>query len=107
MSRSKKTNTESPKPESKNSKKAVKPAVEKAPRPSGLNAAVTVLSTAKEPMHVHAITEQAMAAGIWTPKGKTPAATMYSAMIREIADKGKDARFVKAARGTFALAKVA
>jgi hypothetical protein len=41
--------------------------------------------------------------GLWeSPGGKTPSATLYSAIIREIATKGKDSRFVKKDRGTFA-----
>ena len=46
----------------------------------------------------------AMAAkGYWTlPGGKTPAATLYSAVLRELATKGADARFAKTERGKFA-----
>jgi hypothetical protein len=41
--------------------------------------------------------------GYWTsPGGQTPAATLYSAMLRELATKGADARFVKTERGKFA-----
>ena len=41
--------------------------------------------------------------GYWkSPGGKTPHATLYSAIIREIATKGKDARFKKVERGKFA-----
>ena len=41
--------------------------------------------------------------GLWTsPGGKTPHATLYRAIIREIAVKGKEARFVKTERGKFA-----
>jgi hypothetical protein len=41
--------------------------------------------------------------GYWTsPGGQTPAATLYSAMTREIDKKGKDARFKKMERGKFA-----
>jgi hypothetical protein len=41
--------------------------------------------------------------GLWTsPAGKTPHATLYAAIHREIAAKGKDVRFVKAGRGLFA-----
>jgi HB1, ASXL, restriction endonuclease HTH domain len=51
--------------------------------------------------------EQMAARGYWTsPKGRTPAATVYSAMLREIAAKGKEARFVKAERGKFARNRV-
>jgi hypothetical protein len=42
----------------------------------------------------------------WTsPKGLTPAATLYSAVLREIKANGKAARFVKTERGKFGLAK--
>ena len=46
---------------------------------------------------------QAMAAkGYWTsPAGKTPAATLYSALMRETKTKGNQARFQKTARGQF------
>jgi hypothetical protein len=52
---------------------------------------------------------EAMAAkGYWTsPKGKTPAATLYAALVRHIAVQGEEARFQKTGRGTFAAAKKA
>ena len=41
--------------------------------------------------------------GYWSsPGGKTPAATLYSALQREIDTKGEQARFLKAAPGRFA-----
>jgi hypothetical protein len=41
--------------------------------------------------------------GLWTsPGGTTPHATLYAAMLREIAAKGSDARFRKVDRGQFA-----
>jgi hypothetical protein len=48
---------------------------------------------------------RAMAAmGYWTsPGGKTPAGTLYSALLRELQAKGDQARFVQAARGQVAL----
>ena len=51
---------------------------------------------------------QAMAAkGYWTsPAGKTPQATLYAAIAREIHIKKHQARFRKAERGKFTLAKV-
>jgi len=34
--------------------------------------------------------------GYWiSPGGKTPAATLYSALLREVRDKGDQARFTK------------
>ena len=45
----------------------------------------------------------AMAAkGYWTsPGGKTPSATLYSAILKELKTKGADARFRKTERGKF------
>jgi len=76
----------------------------KAKAMSGLDAAANVLSTAKEPMSAKQIVEAAIGKGLWQSKGATPHATIYSAMIREIAAKGKDARFKKVDRGRFAAA---
>jgi hypothetical protein len=43
--------------------------------------------------------------GYWSsPKGKTPASTLYSAVLRELTTKGKESRFKKADRGQFTLA---
>jgi hypothetical protein len=49
----------------------------------------------------------AMAAkGYWTsPGGKTPHATLYAAILREITTKGKEARFKKTERGKFTIVK--
>ena len=56
-----------------------------------------------EKMTTRAMVEVAEAKGYWkSPGGKTPHATVYSAIIREIVTKGKDARFRKAERGKFA-----
>ena len=50
-----------------------------------------------------ALAERALAAG-WNTSGRTPEATIYSAIIREIKAKGKASRFSKAGRGLFAAA---
>jgi len=44
---------------------------------------------------------QIEAKGLWTTKGATPKATIYAAIIREIAAKGRASRFKKTGRGTF------
>ena len=75
-----------------------------AKRPSGLDAAAQVLAEAGEPLNTKAMVDRMLAQGLWQTNGKTPAATIYAAIIREIATKGDDARFVKAERGKFALA---
>lgn len=71
---------------------------------SGLDAAAKVLEEAGEPLSCQVIVERALAKGYWKTGGKTPAATVYAAIIREIAKKGDAARFRKAGRGRFELA---
>ena len=84
---------------------AKSPAAKKAkPKLSGLEAAAKVLAESGEAMRAKEIVEQMAAKGYWfSPAGKTPQATIYSAMLREIKNKGKDARFTKTGRGRFAL----
>jgi HB1, ASXL, restriction endonuclease HTH domain len=72
---------------------------------SGLDAAAKVLAVAGQPMRVKDIVEAAAKKGLWESKaGKTPEATVYAAIIREIRDKGVDSRFVKKDRGLFSAA---
>lgn len=73
-------------------------------KPSGLDLAAKVLASAKEPLNAKTIAERAIAAG-WETSGKTPHATLYAAMIREIRDKGKESRFEKVDRGLFKAGK--
>jgi len=74
-------------------------------RVSLLDAAATVLADAKAPMQAKQIVEAVVERGLWKPgEGKTPHATLYAAMTREIAAKGKDARFRKVGRGQFTAA---
>ncbi len=81
-----------------------KPAAPKPPkRVSALDAAATVLASAKEPMRAKEIIADMATQGLWkSPGGLTPEATLYAAMLREIKAKGSDARFVKGERGLFA-----
>ena len=83
--------------------KADKPAKQR--KPSGLDAAAQVLAEAGEPMGCKEMVKRMLAKGLWQTGGKTPAATIYAAIIREIATKGDDSRFRKVERGKFALAK--
>jgi hypothetical protein len=72
---------------------------------SALDAAAKVLVETGTAMSCKEMIEAMAARGYWTsPVGKTPAATLYSAMLREITTKGMHSRFVKADRGRFALA---
>jgi hypothetical protein len=85
--------------------KAKKVKEPKAKRVSAIDAAAQVLTASKEPMNCMALVEAMATQGLWeSPGGKTPSATLYSAIIREIATKGKDSRFVKKDRGMFAAA---
>ena len=71
-------------------------------RPSCLDAAAKVLEEAGQPMTAKEMVEAAAEKGYWkSPGGKTPHATLYSAILREITTKGQDARFRKAERGKF------
>ena len=70
---------------------------------SAIDAAAQVLAASKEPTNAKEMIEAMNAKALWTsPGGKTPHATLYSAIIREIALKGKEARFMKTERGKFA-----
>ncbi len=72
---------------------------------SALDAAAKVLAESGEPMTSKAMIDAMAAKGYWTsPGGKTPQATLYAAIIREIQTKGAEARFTKTERGHFALA---
>ena len=71
---------------------------------SALDGAVKVLAEAKQAMTCREMIDAMAAKGYWTsPAGKTPDRTLYSAILRQIAAKGKDARFQKTERGKFAL----
>jgi len=80
--------------------KAAKPAKPK--RISGLTAAFMVLVDANAELGVAAIVEIAAKKGWWKSDAATPTATVYAAIIREIATKVEDSRFERGAkRGTF------
>jgi hypothetical protein len=60
------------------------------------------LAASKEPMNAKELIDARAAKKLWTsPGGKTPHATVYSAILREIGTKGKEARFKKSDRGHF------
>jgi hypothetical protein len=86
-------------------KAAAKKAAANSKKLSQIAAAVQVLAKTVEPMNCTAMVEAMIAKGLWSsPKGKTPAATLYASILRELNTKSKDARFVKKDRGLFALA---
>ena len=84
-------------------KTRTKQAAESKPqRVSALDAAAQVLREAGKPMRAKELIEVMAAKGLWSsPKGKTPEATLYAAMVREIGTKGDAARFRKTERGQF------
>ncbi|MCL2645589.1 MAG: winged helix-turn-helix domain-containing protein [Phycisphaerales bacterium] len=80
---------------------AAKPVEAKATKMSGLDAAARVLKESGEAMNAKAMVETMLAKGYWTTGGRTPSATIYAAVIREIAAKKADSRFKKTDRGLF------
>jgi hypothetical protein len=116
MAKSKKTTTTTPKKGRKGRPQAepelaIAPATEPAARTrtepkklSALDAAAKVLAEADGPMNCKEMIDAMAAKGYWTsPAGKTPASTLYAAILREITTKGSDSRFRKTERGKFAL----
>src|SRR5262245_52540840 len=71
---------------------------------SALDAAAKVLGEADGPMNCKEMIDAMAGKGYWTsPAGKTPASTLYAAILREITTKGTESRFKKTERGKFAL----
>jgi hypothetical protein len=105
MSEKKKADAANPNVKTPKAAKAKKAKETKPKKTSALDAAVRVLGEAGQPMACQEMIDAMGKAGLWTsPNGKTPASTLYSAILRELG-KGKESRFVKADRGKFALAK--
>jgi hypothetical protein len=104
-SKKKGAKTTAAKPEgAKKTKKAKEPKPPKEKKTSALDGAAKVLGEQGEPMNCQELIKAMADKGYWkSPGGLTPHATLYSALIREIKVKGKEARFKKAERGMFAL----
>ena len=104
----KKTSTKKAQPGSQAPKatqpKAKQAKTEKADKKlSALDAAAKVLAEAGRPMTCRELIEAMAAKGLWkSPGGATPHATLYSAVLRELQQKGAEARFKKTGRGKFA-----
>ena len=113
--------TANPKPKTRTGKTPAKPVVAQDPNQvaapaaevvqpatakplSGLDAAALVLREAGEPLDAQTLIVRILERGLWKTEGKTPAATIYAAMIREIKAKGSSSRFHKVERGRFAAA---
>jgi hypothetical protein len=93
------TRKEAPKP-------GAKPGAKKARKMGALDAAAIVLADAGKPMRSRELIDEMAKRGLWTsPGGKTPEATLYAAILREIGAKGAAARFARAGKGEFASTK--
>jgi hypothetical protein len=93
------TRKEAPKP-------GAKPEPKKARKMGALDAAAIVLADAGKPMRSKDLIAEMAKRGLWTsPGGKTPEATLYAAILREIGAKGTAARFARAGKGEFASTK--
>jgi transcriptional regulator with XRE-family HTH domain len=103
-------------PAKKSSKRSAKPQARKRPlakvarprRPvepsqlSALDAAAKVLGETGKALNCRELIEAMAAKGYWrSPGGRTPWATLYASIIKEIAAKGSRARFKKTDRGKF------
>jgi hypothetical protein len=115
-----------PEPSIKTTSKGAKPAALEAVKPatasriktqpskrlSALDAAAQLLAGLSKAEASTGITapgliDRMAKARLWTsPGGKTPAATLYAAMIREITKKGPASRFVRVSPGHFAATKI-
>jgi hypothetical protein len=74
-----------------------------APKLSALDAAAKVLTETGTALTCQELIQVMADKGYWTsPAGKTPAATLYTAILKELKTKGAAARFQKTAPGKFA-----
>jgi hypothetical protein len=69
---------------------------------SCLDAAAHVLKAKGEAMNCKGMIDAMFAAKLWHSDAPTPAATLSSAILREVTNKGDAARFKKVDRGQFA-----
>jgi len=90
-------------PKAKRTKKAATEAgAAKPKRASAIDAAAEVLQRSAQAMNSKEMIVTMQTLGLWTsPAGKTPHATLYSAILREVDTKGAAARFRKTERGKF------
>jgi hypothetical protein len=96
-------------PRAKRSKKVTDPVTDPEPSAAGekklsaIAAAAKVLAEVGQPMNAKQLIEAMAERGYWTsPGGKTPEATLYAAIAREIKTKGEQSRFTNPDRGLFA-----
>jgi len=97
------TTAEATAPKAKRAKKAAAEGGEAKPkRVSAIDAAAEVLERSGQAMNTQEMITTMQTLGLWSsPAGKTPHATLYSAILRELDTKGAAARFRKVERGKF------
>lgn len=67
-----------------------------------IEAAAKLLKGRKGALGCNEIVAELESKGIWkSPGGKTPASTLYASILREMANKGDESRFVKVEKGKF------
>jgi len=102
---SKKKNPAKTRPAKATKTEATPPAAAESKRLSALDAAAKVLAETGQPMRCTELIAVMAAKGYWSsPGGKTPASTLYAALLRELKTKRDQARFRKTERGKFGLA---
>jgi hypothetical protein len=75
---------------------------------SAINAAYKVLVDTGKAMNTQELIAVMTEKGLWTsPGGLTPAATLYSAILRELKAKGGESRFRKVEKGKFSASSTA
>lgn len=70
-----------------------------------ITSAIKILEEVQKPLHTKEITRLALEQGILETDGKTPEASMSTAIILNIRNKGKKANFVKVGPSTYELNK--
>ena len=99
------TSAKTPKVYKTQKNQAAPPPQAEGKRLSSLDPAAKVLAETGQPMRCTELIAAMAAKGYWTsPGGKTPASTLYSALLRELKTKKDQARFRKTERGKFGLA---
>jgi hypothetical protein len=102
MAGKKKTNASTKKGTNPAKESKAAKAAEQPKKLSALDAAVRVLGESGQAMNCQEMIEAMASKGYWSsPGGKTPSATLYSSILRELKTKGADARFRKTERGKF------
>src|SRR6516164_9512037 len=105
MAGKKKTNVATKKATNPTKESKAAKAAEQPKKLSALDAAARVLGESGQAMNCQEMIEAMAAKGYWSsPGGKTPGATLYSALLRELQTKKEAARFRKTERGKFTLA---